>query len=41
MIQEKISPEVIEIERQEEKQEVQQQQLAMNSKGGSENNGSR
>jgi hypothetical protein len=42
MIQEKISPEVIEIERQEEKQEIQQQQqLAMNSKGGSENNGSR
>jgi hypothetical protein len=44
MIQEKISPEVIEIERQEqeEKQEIQQQQpRAMNSKGGSENNGSR
>jgi hypothetical protein len=41
MIQEKISPEVIEIERQEEKQEIQQQQLAMNSKGGSDNNGNR
>jgi hypothetical protein len=43
MIQEKISPEVIEIERQEqeEKQEIQQQPRAMNSKGGSENNGSR
>jgi hypothetical protein len=43
MIQEKISSEVIEIERQEvqeEKQEIQQQ-LAMNSKGGSDNNGSR
>jgi hypothetical protein len=41
MIQEKISPEVIEIERQEEKQEIQQQPRAMNSKGGSDNNGSR
>jgi hypothetical protein len=44
MIQEKMSSEVIEIERQEEqeeKQEIRQQQLAMNSKGGSDNNGSR
>jgi hypothetical protein len=45
MIQEKISSEVFEMERQkekEEKQEIQQQQqLAMNSKGGSDNNGSR
>jgi hypothetical protein len=40
MIQEKISPEVIEIERQEEKQEIQQPR-AMNSKGGSDNNGNR
>jgi hypothetical protein len=40
MTQEKISPEVIEMERQEEKQEIQQQ-LAMNSKGSSDNNGSR
>ena len=42
MIQEKISSEVIEMERQEqeEKQEIQQQQLDMNSKGGSDTNDS-
>jgi hypothetical protein len=42
MIQKKVPSEVIEMERQEqeEKQEIQQQ-LAMNSKGGSDNNGSR
>jgi hypothetical protein len=43
MIQEKISSEVIEMERhgeQEEKQKIQQQ-LAMTSKGGSDNNGGR
>jgi len=43
MIQEKISSEAIEIERQEErggKREIQQQ-LAMDSKGGLDNNGSR
>jgi hypothetical protein len=42
MIQKKLPSEVIEMERQEqeEKQEIQQQ-LAMNSKGGSDNNGSR
>ena len=41
MIQEKISLEVIEMERQEqeEKQEIQQQ-LDMNSKGGPDTNGS-
>jgi hypothetical protein len=43
MIQDKMSSEVIETERQEqeEKQEIQKQRLAMNSKGGSHNNGSR
>jgi hypothetical protein len=41
MIQEKISSEVIEMERQEQ-EEIQeiQQKLAMNSKGGSDTNGS-
>jgi hypothetical protein len=41
MIQEKISSEVTEIERQEqdEKQEIEQK-LAMSSKGGSDTNGS-
>jgi hypothetical protein len=42
MIQEKMSSEVIEMERQaqEEKQEIQQPRV-MNSKGGSDNNGIR
>jgi hypothetical protein len=42
MIQEKISSEAIEMQRQEqeEKQEIQQQ-LAMDSKGGSDINGTR
>ena len=39
MIQEKISSEVTEIERQDEKQEIEQQ-IAMSSKGGSDTNGS-
>jgi hypothetical protein len=43
MTQEKMSSEVIEIERQEEREGKQEipQQLAVNSKGGSDNNGSR
>jgi len=43
MTQEKMSFEAIEIERQEEREEKQEipQQLAMNSKRGSDNNGSR
>jgi uncharacterized membrane protein len=42
MIQEKIPLEVIKMERQEqeEKQEIQQQQLDMNSKGGPDTNDS-
>jgi hypothetical protein len=42
MIQEKISSEDIEMDKQgEEKKQEIQQQLAMNSKGGSNTNGSR
>jgi hypothetical protein len=43
MIQEKMSLEAIEIERQEEQEEKReiQQQLAMDSKGGLDNNCSR
>ena len=42
MIKEKISLEMIEMERQEQEEEQGTlQQLAMNSKGGSDNNGSR
>jgi hypothetical protein len=43
MTQEKMSFEAIEIERQEEREEKQEipQQFAMNSKEGSDNNGSR